>query len=112
MGVKNIIHYFMQFIKQKLERIKHIFNTDSEISFEEEEEVKMNERWRFTDLKKVVDRMNFYAGTPFDRVKYNSKLMFYYIKLNEINSFMMILELIYFTFCTKQDLLGFISTCK
>lgn len=98
------------FLRQKLERVKHFLQPEP--IDECVQEVTVNNIWMFSDLKQVIDKLNMICRSPFYETGPSSRLQRYNDILFRINIPLAFMELIYFTFFTKQNLLGFISTSE
>lgn len=96
-------------MKQVLKKVKGFFETEP-IKVFEKVEIKFNGSWRYSDFEQVIGRLNWAVGNLIYKVDNENKAVRYYVVFAKLNVSLCFFELIYFTFCKKQDLLGFIST--
>lgn len=101
--------YFIKKFKKIKEVIQELFQTQPKVIFEKPE-VKINDRWTFSNLKRVVDKLNTISGDLIYDTKPKPKILKYYEIFYKINIPLAFVELIYYTLFKKQDLLGFIAT--
>lgn len=97
-------------LKQVMETIKHFLQPKP--LEKRAEDVTIKKSWKFSELKSLIDKIQMAAGNPIYEIKPTSRIIQYHKMLIKINYPIVFIEYIVATFFTKQNLLGFISTCE